>query len=350
MTITSTHTTGRIARRVLLGAIVPAIMAGAALTCAPAAHAADTTAHGSTLVGHAMASQGFLVQNLTQYDMRLDHIAGDDSFDGRPADGSIMKPGGRSDIEVVEWAFTTQRDTAYYDLLDRTGKVVGHTVVDMTVDDGDRYATATGDAAAQIKGTAGDVEKDGRIPVIFAPDKSDITLDGSNAQAQANVLQQLCENDNGTCSFDAHTEKGRTLDPRPIGSVIENEGDTDAEHDFDEKDTVSQTNSVDVGVKTGGSLFGIIDVEVSAKYGHEWTAEHTYAESLTHTVKPGEKAWLTTSVPVLDTTGDFTATLGGTTWHLTNVTFTSPDASKNAVWTIHTQPIGGGAITSTRVS
>jgi hypothetical protein len=74
---------------------------------------------------------------------------------------------------------------------------------------------------------------------------------------------------------------------------------------------------------------GIVSAAVS--YEHEWTHEHEFSQDFDADVPAHTTLWFCHEAAVIRDTGDFTATLGNTTWHLTGVSFDSPDLTKDAV-------------------
>jgi hypothetical protein len=80
-------------------------------------------------------------------------------------------------------------------------------------------------------------------------------------------------------------------------------------------------------------MFELVNVSISATYGHTWTTSHEFDESMTATVPPKTKVRLDDAPQMLRDTGNFTITLGNTTIHVTDVYFDSPDPDGNGNWT-----------------
>jgi hypothetical protein len=91
-------------------------------------------------------------------------------------------------------------------------------------------------------------------------------------------------------------------------------------------------------------MFELVNVSISATYGHTWTTSHEFDESMTATVPPKTKVCLDDAPQMLRDTGNFTITLGNTTIHVTHVYFDSPDPDGNGNWTLMSQSIDGSPI------
>lgn len=84
------------------------------------------------------ASRGFQVYNLSSHPIRLVNVTGDGNFEGRPPDGAIATSGvGYHDFAVTFEFFSTQSDTANYDILGDGGSMIGDFRAMMKVYGGD---------------------------------------------------------------------------------------------------------------------------------------------------------------------------------------------------------------------
>ena len=96
-----------------------------------------------------------------------------------------------------------------------------------------------------------------------------------------------------------------------------------------------QSNSVgtEVGVEVETNLvFAKAKASVTAKYEHEWTEKHEFGQEVEIDVEPGDMAWVAATSPIYRDTGDFTLTLGKTTWKLTDVYFDTADPKRTAMF------------------
>jgi hypothetical protein len=165
-------------------------------------------------------------------------------------------------------------------------------------------------------------------------------IPAGQGQAQAATLNQFCVNGNSaTCSFTPTSEQKIDSPTHQVGNALLNNTDEVQSTEVDVMDAVGSTDSVEVGLTVGGKILGLVDVEVSAKYSHQWTFEHTFTQKTTVNCKPHYKCWITGIAPMLRDTGDFTLNLGNTTWNLHGVYFDSPDPNGNGAYEINEQPL-----------
>jgi hypothetical protein len=93
-------------------------------------------------------------------------------------------------------------------------------------------------------------------------------------------------------------------------------------------DEVGESDSVGVELTVG--VEETVVAEVTAECEHEWTHTCTFSQSFDVKVPPHSKVWFTHQTPIIRDTGNFTVTLGNTTWNLTGVYFDHPDRTPQA--------------------
>jgi RTX calcium-binding nonapeptide repeat (4 copies) len=169
---------------------------------------------------------------------------------------------------------------------------------------------------------------DGSRIRVFDPLGTVYEVPKDRAQEQAEVMKGLCNETNAAkCTFTPHT-RTKTLTQRHIvGKPLSNCNETEVETRITEEDKVVNTNSLSIEV---GFEFGTeaASASVKAKYGHEWTTEHTFSQDVTLRIRPGWVGWVAATQPVLRDTGDFTLELGNTTWNVRDVSFETPDPNR----------------------
>lgn len=321
-------------------AVTGAIIAPAAVA-SPAQHGKRTTAMGQTQL-----SQGFHVYNESSHTIRLVNITGD-YFEGRPQDGAVLQPGvGYHDIEVEFRAFNEQDDTANYQILGDNGQQIGTFTVHMAVDDlndpGSYCETTIGTCTPQKNpNNAAGYATPGKTIVLEDAANTVHNLGPDQGQIQAATLKQLCtDNNTATCTFSPTKEEHiRTSEHQVGGSVSNEDGPNDSTTTVLSSDAVDVTDSYEAGLTVGGKILGLVDVEVSAKYGHATTHSHTFQQEVTLDVPKGYVGWITDRAPVIRDTGNFTVTLGNTTWNLQGVYFDSPDPDGNGAFAVHNKKI-----------
>ena len=85
------------------------------------------------------------------------------------------------------------------------------------------------------------------------------------------------------------------------------------------------TASTSISACLGGSIAGIVDAFVTGSYGHSWSTGHSFTTGVVNTVPAGYYGEITTIAPMIGDTGDFTITMGNTTWNLQGVYFDTPN-------------------------
>ncbi|MGK5544199.1 hypothetical protein ACSNOH_05635 [Streptomyces sp. URMC 127] len=102
-----------------------------------------------------------------------------------------------------------------------------------------------------------------------------------------------CASGEGKCSFnDPVLGKAFLGEFRQVSNSLYNCSSSDATQSMGWSDSVGSTDSVGVSVTAGGKIAGIVDVSVTANYGHTWSSSHEENSSLNMTVKPGEVGWI----------------------------------------------------------
>ena len=104
-----------------------------------------------------------------------------------------------------------------------------------------------------------------------------------------------------------------------------NNGTEPAQLSATKGDDVSATDSVDISATVGGSIAGIVDASVTGSYGHTWSTGHSFTTGVVNTVPAGYYGEITAIAPMIRDTGDFTITMGNTTWNLDGVYFDTPN-------------------------
>ena len=315
---------------VALGAL--ALAGGVAAVIAPAASAsAPPAVHSGAAATQSKVgySRGFHIYNDTSKPMTLVKITGDGNFEGRPADGSVLMPGSYQDIEVQLRAASVQSDTAYYS---------DGTHLEMNVDAFggpfiDNFAPAGGYGWTDYYTNAYVYDAPGTVNNL-GPDQK---------QAQADALNQLCNTGAASCQFTPTAEAHIVSDPRNVGQAVENPCDYDESTTIDAEDDVGESDSVGAELTVGVGIEKVVSVEVTATYEHEWTHEHKFGQSVELKVPPHSTAWFTHEAPTIRDTGNFTVTLGNTTWHLTGVYFDTPDITDQAKLGLYTPHVVTGA-------
>lgn len=320
-------------------------------TPAPPTSTSTSIASQDAQVGSPQVSRGFHLYNLTNSPLTLKSITGDNRFEGVPPVGSVLQPGQYADFEVQFVVLSDQNDTITYTdgngtyraNLEVNGYNYGAPSSTCSVNAGGNICTDPDDQVTGGNGTT---------ITFLQPPGTTVTLDGSQAQQQATVLNQLCTapGADATCKFTPTNETKVVGDPHQVGDAFKNPTPLKVDYLLERDDTVGVTDTLGVTVTAGTKLFDSVNTSISATYQHQWTVSHLDKESVTVHVDPQYKVWLENAPAMIRDTGNFTVTMGNTTYQLNDVHFDSPDPDGNGEWTLAAQNLAGGAISRTSLS
>jgi hypothetical protein len=290
--------------------VLACALAGALLTAGPA----------------SAASRGFKIYNLSSHPLRVVDAkpVGDKrlpmDFEGRPPDGEVLKPGTPPhDWELKYWGYAAR--IVYY-IMNGTPRP-------------DYYAARlettpfTNDSTCDIASYLGSCTAEGLTLTVTDPPGTKVDIPSGRGQEQAETLRDLCKKTNlAKCAFTPVRETKTQTQAHVVGNAVANCGEDEVHTKISAEDKVGQTNSVEISSKSEFNVFEIVKESITLKYGHEWTSEYTFKQDVDIKVRPGQVGWISATAPVLRDTGDFTLTLGNTTWNLSDVYFDSPDPSR----------------------
>ncbi len=116
-----------------------------------------------------------------------------------------------------------------------------------------------------------------------------VAADGPTTQQ----LMSDCASGVGKCTFnDPVIQKAYLGNYRQVSHTLFNCSTSPATQGMDWSDSVGSSDTLDVSVTVGGKIAGIVDVSVTATYGHTWETSHSEGGSLGMTVQPGEVGWI----------------------------------------------------------
>jgi hypothetical protein len=323
----------RINRKALAAALAPLVLTGGIL--APVASAAPRPAHQAPrAVGQTQFTRGFDVYNYTSHPLKFVDFTQQGVGDiTHPEIGRVIQPGESMHMEAT-WLFLRETTgTAWFHPLDDNGQPT-NTNLWAQVD------VNPGLGIPSVRSQGGD--RDGKMwnntsTVTFkdAPN-TEVTIGGDQGQKQADILKGLCDNGAASCTFNPTGETHILSDDRSLTQyAFTNPYTTPVSYTFSTSDAVENSNSLEISASEKVGLpdwLASAQVTLGQTYGHTWTDTHTFSWSFTMpdvpahcTVTPTHKA------PMLKDTGDFTVKLANTTWHLNDVTWLTPDTTKQAL-------------------
>ncbi len=294
------------------------------------------------------ATKGFNIYNFTGATLKLDDVSAhgpkpvfeepSSSAPAPPQKGDLLSPGEVMHIEMTDkWSivnnsnlreaflefsqFTspTSLSSRKYSVYLATGEsnVLGNQVV--------VHCTAT----------PGHCPVDGTAVKMLDPPGTHTTIPATDAPAQAAVMADVCTQANGdsggTCKFDPQKKEHTTVPNELVGEPVVNCLPEKIEPDVEVEHKVGTTNSLEVGAEfelEQSYVIGKVKYAVSTKYGHEWINETTVKQKVPLPIEPHQVGYVVHATPVVRFTGDFTLTVGNSTFTLTGVYFDHPDTAR----------------------
>lgn len=287
----------------------------------------------------AAYSRGVVVTNLSGNSLRLLSVEGDQWFEGRPADGAVIKPGQEHRWEVQLQYLRDNNELVTYDLIRPDGSRDGevklhmHTWLGFLGEVGRTIDCRSITSADGLRCT-----DDGNF-VITDREGTVRRMDGSGPnEAAVDVFRNLCDTGAATCEFTAASEQLMMGTAKQIGSRLANPTDVQQSKSVQVSDAESASDSL------GGSVslkvpIAPVEVTVQATYNHTWTKTHTFAETTTVNVPAKHWGWIEQRTPFFRHTGTFVVRVSNTTWVIENVSIDSPDPTRAADMWVRTAPM-----------
>jgi len=291
----------------------------------------------------ATYTRGFTITNLSSHPLTLLSVAGNThQEDGVPLIGSTIRPGFSTRFEVT-WLYGQYRDIkAEYAVLDGQGATIGTYQATMTVYQQFQHLFGPSIASeASISPGIGQVQAGRDQLAVLDMPGTVIDVAAGQGQQQAQVLDRFCaDNPAATCTFVPTTrDPDAYTGMHPAKGVVYNNTPLEQPDQYTWTDTASITHTVEISANVQASVLEIVEVSLSATYGHGWTQEHQFSTSQTLNLPAYYKGWLDVRDPVIRDTGDFTVTLGNTTWRLHGVSFDSPDPTRPMIYVKQAVPM-----------
>lgn len=178
------------------------------------------------------------------------------------------------------------------------------------------------------------------VTAMVDPTGTHVVVTADDKQRQAEILQQICTTSSQTtCSFTA-TNRETVYSGREVAAAFLNRADHAFSYSKEITKTVSDKTSVEVSTKASTKIADVVSVEIAAQYSQDWTTTQTVKRVFDLQVSPGHMATIYAEHPMIRYTGDFTLTMGNSTWNLEGVYFDLPDTSgvRPTVWTVTQAP------------
>lgn len=143
-------------------------------------------------------------------------------------------------------------------------------------------------------------------------------------QEQSRILTDWCRVGSGTCTFTPTGQEPFTAAMKKAASYA-NPTTVDQAFTAEFGHTRTERDDLEVSASVKLTVMDVVEAGVTATYGH--SLERTDSRTLTYPiiVPAGTRLTILTGAQMLRTTGDFTVTMGNTTWILHDVAFETPE-------------------------
>jgi hypothetical protein len=281
----------------------------------------------------------FQVYNASTYTLRL--TKNEESYvrPSGPPPGAVILPGEFHEFDFADYGLTTGAviSVAYVAVEDPA--VVYNLELHL-----EALLTSTFVDCSATRGACITSAQWGRFgPTVTAmvdPTGTHVIVSADDKQRQADILQQICTTSSQTtCSFTA-TNRELVYSGREIAAAFLNQADHAFSYSKEITKAVSDKSSVEVSTKAASKIADVVSVEIAAQYSEDWTTTETVKRVFDIQVAPGHVATIYSEHPMIRYTGDFTLTMGNTTWNLEGVYFDLPDPSgtRSTIWTVTQAP------------
>lgn len=325
-------TTNRLLGAGLAGATVLGSIAVGIITAAPASAA---TPHAAAVPRAAAVtadvSRGFDIVNTTKQNLELVRVSSPGERDDYAPTGTRIAPGQSYHYEKIYYFAQHGETTLTFQYMEPLGDGASRiTNFDVTLVV-DRVSGTNIRTDADYSFTVDNQGFSAGRLTVSEKDFATITVPASDAQRQAELLNQTCVSGLASCTFTPDTKVAG--DPQ-IKLVAGGANNTDKARSgsITTKVVATTTSSVETTGSAKLTIKGILEAGLSHKYGGTWS--DTKEETRTQPYEVGAyKNFNMWSRVLMDrVTGDFTVKLGKTTWKLSGVHFDIPNKDADVLY------------------
>jgi hypothetical protein len=297
-----------------------------------------TTAVVSVDVEPPNASSGqpnvtFQVVNLTHYSLTFKGYSGAAGYvhtGSGPAVGDVLLPGAIADFAVDYVVLGSKEHTVTAIFTTPDGATFS---ADLTSIDG----VGGGQRVACNQHSGGACGTSGNNLVNFL-DNPGTTISLTPDASTVDFLNRVCgKNLQGDCDLNLISKNQKVYGPTHlVGVSVVNSTGLPLTTTFSYTETVGATDSLSVNGKLSANVAGIISAEISASGSGSYTQTHTYSQTFGPvTVDPGWYAYADVKEPFLRSVGNFTVTMGNTTYHINGVVIDVNDPNGQDQFFVH---------------
>ena len=279
-------------------------------------------------------TRALTIQNLTGSDLWLTDFSATRTVNNVAPLGTVLQPAESTSITLTQYAFVNNRSTFYFSWMNPTPGFSGYF-------DLEPLATNWGCTGSTNNcQTSGSTTNRTAVLRMLDLPGTVINIPSGQGQQQADVLNQLCGSSSATCTYTPKSFDSTSFTDWKLASDSVSNNTTSPLTTTITVTTQQQTaTTLKLSTSAKGTVFGIVEVAVTTEASQTWTDTYTFSQAITVTAQPGEKVSIESRDPVKRVTGDFTLTMGNTTWNLTDVNFDSPDPDRRSEYNATTTPI-----------
>ena len=296
---------------------------------------------GDDVEAKGVINRSLTIQNLTGSALTLTSFNATREVGNVAPIGTVLLPGESTSITLTQYVFVNNRanldftPTAWNTYPATTPRPFG------TYFELEPFATNWGcNSYGNNCETSGSTTSGTAVLRLFDDPGTMISVPSGQGQRQADVLNHLCGSSSATCTYTPKSfDRTSYTDWKPASDSVSNLTSSPLSTTITGTSTQSAATSLKLSTSAKGSVFGIVEVSVTAEASQTWTNTYTFSQSVQATALPGEKVSIEARTPVARVTGDFTLVMRNTTWNLYDVNFDSPDADRRGEFRAVTTPI-----------
>jgi len=283
-----------------------------------------------------LITRALTIQNLTGSALTLASFSATRTVNNVAPIGTVLQPGESTSVTLAQYAFVNNRSTLVFTPTPDTATQPFSTYFDL-----EPFATNWGcNAVGNNCETSGSTTSGTAVLRLLDAPGTVISVPSGQGQRQADVLNQLCGTSSATCTYTPKSfDRTSYTDWKPASDSVSNLTSSPLSTTITGTSTQSVATSLKLSTSAKGSVFGVVEVSVTAEASQTWTNTYTFSQSVQATALPGEKVSIEARTPVARVTGDFVLTMRNTTWNLYDVNFDSPDADRRGEFRAVTTPI-----------
>lgn len=271
-------------------------------------------------------SRSFEIQNLSQNAAFFAGLNGGDSLSAGPGVGSVLQPGQTANFSASSYVLSDGDVYPVYKAWPDNDPSYPHTGEPPYRYDFHFHQSPLGATSYLVCGATIECTTiDDRIGQLLDTPGTNLTFGPGDGQKQARTLLSLCaDNRISSCGFSPTSHEVKVSDEHQVYTAINNATTSPVTSSVNV--TYSQTESSNIAIagKVSAKLGSVINAEVSGSIGRTWSQTVSYSQQVNTTIPPQRSVIFLAKESVDRVHGDFTITIGNTTWNLPGIYLDTP--------------------------